>query len=286
VLGNGSNQLLKLIAQAYVAPGDEVIYSQYSFALYPIISQALGSRGVEVKANQWGCDLTAMAQAVNQQTKLIFLANPNNPTGTYCGKASFIRFMGQLPESVLVVLDEAYFDYLEQGRPGADYFTGLSLLDLFPNLIVTRTFSKAYGLAGLHIGYAVANRQIARLLNTVRTPFNVNSLSQIAAKTALADQAHIRQSYQLNLQGKAQLEKCFNQWGLAYIPSVANFISVETGRSAQSVQQALLAQGVVVRDLTSYQMPGHVRVTVGLPDENDRFLQALKRVLNEGEVSS
>lgn len=274
-LGNGSNDVLEIIARAYLAPGDEAIYSQYAFAVYPISIQAVNATAVVTPAVNYGHDLKAMAAAITAKTKLIFIANPNNPTGTWFGKAEWEAFMAQVPESVLVVLDEAYIEYVED----ADALDGLQYVNRYPNLIVSRTFSKAYGLAGLRVGYCISHPQVANVLNRVRQPFNVDSFALAAATSVLDDTDYLQRSRQVNSDGMRQLVAGFKKLGLDYIPSAGNFIVVHVGRDAGPVYQALLKEGVIVRPVANYGMPQSLRISIGLPQENQRFLDALERVL-------
>jgi histidinol-phosphate aminotransferase len=273
-LGNGSSDVIEFAARIFVTPGDEVVFSQHAFAMYPILTQSIGGRAVEVPARDWGHDLDAMARAVTAKTRLVFVTNPNNPTGTWFDRATLLRFLRAVPSRAIVVLDEAYFEYVEH----PDYPDGLTLLDEFPNLIVARTFSKVYGLAGLRVGYSVSSAAIADLLNRVRLPFNVNSLALVAAEAALADDEHLRKTVQLNRDGMRQLEDEFRDLKLSFISSAGNFVCVEVG-DAKRVNDALLRQGVIVRPIANYGMPRHLRVTVGLPEENARFLAALRTAL-------
>jgi histidinol-phosphate aminotransferase len=273
-LGNGSSDVIEFAARIFLSPGDEAVFSQHAFAMYPIITQAIGARGVEVPARDWGHDLDAMVRAVTARTRLVFLTNPNNPTGTWFDRASLLRFLHAVPPRVFVVLDEAYFEYVDH----PDYPDGLSLLGEFPNLIVSRTFSKVYGLAGLRVGYSVSSTAVADLLNRVRPPFNVNSLALAAALAALDDAAHLEQSRRVNAEGMRQLVTGFGKLGLSHIPSVGNFVCVEVGESARVYEQ-LLRRGVIVRPVANYGMPEHLRITVGLPEENQRFLDALQAAL-------
>lgn len=277
-LGNGSNDILELLARAYAGPGTDIMFSEYAFAVYPIVTQACGANAVVVPAKAWGHDLPAMANAITENTRLIFLANPNNPSGTFFEKAAFESFMAAVPEHIVVVLDEAYFEYA-QYLEGEVYPNGLSYLSSYSNLVVTRTFSKAYGLAALRIGYSVSNPQIADALNRVRQPFNVNALAMAAAVAALRDQDYLNKSVQLNAQGLKQLQAGFEAQGLDYIPSVGNFVSVAFKQDCNAVYNDLLHQGVIVRPVANYAMPRHLRVTVGLAEENERFLLALKKIL-------
>ncbi|MDO6512916.1 histidinol-phosphate transaminase [Neptuniibacter sp. 2_MG-2023] len=275
-LGNGSNDVIELIGRAYLNVGDEVIYSEFSFVAYSIVAQAVGATAVITPAKDWGHDLDAMLAAISDRTRMIFIANPNNPTGTWVTRAQLSVFLDQVPEHVLVVLDEAYTEYVDQ----AEFPNGLLLIDTYPNLIVTRTFSKAYGLAGLRVGFAVSNGSVANVLSRVRQPFNVNSLALAAAEAALMDDAYIEQGVALNKQGMALYEKELTAMGLSYIPSVGNFITVDFTVDAQPIYQAMLAEGVIVRPIASYAMPQHLRISIGLQEENERCLNVLNRVMN------
>ena len=280
-LGNGSNDVLELLARAFVTANDQVVYSKYAFAVYPIVAKAVDAKAYVSKDRNWGHDLEAMRIAITNRTRMVFIANPNNPTGTYLTATALRDFLADMPDHVLVVLDEAYYEYASDARTGAkDYPTdSVQWIHDFPNLIVTRTFSKAYGLAGLRIGYSVSHPTIADLLNRVRQPFNCNSLALAAAAVALSDKHHLEQSIHLNAQGLLQLGRGFDQLGLNYIPSVGNFISVDVGNSASSVYGALLEQGVIVRPVSAYDMPHFLRVSVGTQQENQTLLQALQTTL-------
>lgn len=274
-LGNGSNDVLEIIARSFATPDIEVVYSQYAFAVYPLVTQAIGAKGVAVPAKEWGHDLDAMADAVNERTRLVFVANPNNPTGTVHTSDAIEAFLDRIPEQVLVVLDEAYCEYLT----GEGYPDGVTLLDRYPNLIVCRTFSKAWGLAALRVGYSVSSAAIADILNRVRQPFNVDSVALAAATAVLGDEAYLQRSREVNAAGLRQMTDGFDRMGLPYIPSAGNFVAVEVGEAAAGVYQALLARGVIVRPVAGYGMPRHLRVSVGLPEENERFLDALAEAL-------
>ncbi len=284
-LGNGSNDILELVARTFVAPNDEVIYSQHAFAVYALATQAVGAVGIEVPARNYGHDLVAMAQAVTAKTRVIFIANPNNPTGTWFEERDFNQFMQQVAlnasQPVLVVLDEAYVEYFPQN------FNSLKFLSQYPNLLISRTMSKAYGLASLRVGFGMASFDVTNLLNRVRQPFNVSSFALAAAVAALKDTDFIEQSRALNTQGMAQLEQGFAKLGLNWIPSRANFIAVDVQRNGAQVFEALLKQGVIVRPVGGgYGMPNHIRVSIGLSEENSRFLQALERVLQHIPAST
>jgi histidinol-phosphate aminotransferase len=274
VLGNGSNDVLELAARTFLTPADSAVYSQHAFLVYPLVVQAIGATHIEVPARDYGSDLEAMSAAIRADTKIVFLANPNNPTGTFNDWPSVHAFIERIPQRVLVVIDEAYGEYLPPGLESP----ALGWLDRYPNLVVSRTLSKAYGLAGLRIGFAAAHPQVADLMNRVRQPFNVNHLALVAACAALEDEAFLAKSRENNTAGLRQLEEGFRRLKLEYIPSLGNFISVRVGEAAL-VYQRLLAQGVIVRPIAGYGLPQHLRVTVGLPEQNRRFLEALERAL-------
>jgi histidinol-phosphate aminotransferase len=273
-LGNGSNDILDIIARVFLFAGRESLFSQYAFAVYPISSQAVGATLKVAPARDYGHDLEAMAALVNDKTGVVWIANPNNPTGTHLTGNGLHDFIAALPKGLIVVVDEAYIEYAAAGHPDASQW-----LSEFPNLIVTRTFSKAYGLASLRVGYSLSHADVADLLNRVRHPFNVNAMAQAAALAALADQPFIQRSVEVNNAGMEQLREGFSAMGLGYIPSAGNFITVDLGRSATEVDQALLREGCITRPVANYAMPNHLRVSIGLEAENARFLTALKRVL-------
>ena len=277
VLGNGSNDVLELIARAFLKPGDEVVFSQYAFAVYPLVAQATGARGVAVPASAWGHDLDAMLAAITDKTRVVFVANPNNPTGTLLSPEAIARFVAAVPESVLVVLDEAYTEYL---APEAR-FDSVGALAQYPNLIVSRTFSKAYGLAGLRVGFAFAHPAVADLINRVRQPFNVNSLAQAAAAAVLDDADYLARSVEVNNAGMRVLTEAFERLGLEYIPSSANFVTFRAPDAA-ALNAYLLGQGVIVRPLAPYGMGDWLRVSIGLPGENARFIEVLGAALARG----
>jgi len=275
-LGNGSNDLLELIARAFVTAEHEVIFAEHAFVVYPLVTQAIGATAVAVPAKDYGHDLDAMAAAITAKTKLIFIANPNNPTGTFLEQDELHAFLAKVPSDVLVVLDEAYFEYASEARRG----NAIAWIAEFPNLIVSRTFSKAYGLAGLRVGYAISHPDIADILNRVRPPFNCNALALKAAEAVLGDHDYIAKSVQVNNAGMADLTAFFTQHQLAFIPSMGNFITVDVAKSGDDVFQALLQQGVIVRPITGYGLPTHLRVSIGTHSENQRFKAALSNVLN------
>ncbi|OCR26299.1 aspartate aminotransferase [Pseudomonas syringae] len=274
-LGNGSNDILELVARAYLAPGLNAVFSEFAFAIYPIVTQAVGADAHVAPAKDWGHDLPAMLAAIDSNTRVVFIANPNNPTGTWFGPDALNGFLAAVPNHVLVVLDEAYIEYAQ----GAELPDGLNYLADFPNLLVSRTFSKAYGLASLRVGYGLSSPAVADVLNRVRQPFNVNSFALAAACAALDDVDYVTKSRQLNDVGMEQLEGGLRLLGLDWIPSKGNFIAVDLGRESASVYQGLLREGVIVRPVGGYGMPNHLRVSIGLPQENTRFLEALTKVL-------
>ncbi|HKE39819.1 MAG TPA: histidinol-phosphate transaminase [Casimicrobiaceae bacterium] len=274
VLGNGSNDVLELATQAFLCPGDHAVYSQHAFAVYPLATQARGASGIVVPARELGHDLNGMLAAITPRTRIVFVANPNNPTGTWLPPAALREFIASVPAAVLIVLDEAYNEYLGREQQ-ADTATWIAE---HPNLLVSRTFSKAYGLAGLRVGFGLADASVADMLNRVRQPFNVNSIAQAAAIAALADTAYVEESARLNRSGLEQLMSSLDALGVAFVPSHGNFLLVHVGDAA-TVYEKLLHQGVIVRPVANYGLPQHVRVTVGLAAENQRFLDALRVAL-------
>ena len=278
-LGNGSSDLLEFTVRVFAAPGDEVLFSQHSFAIYPIVAQAVGAKGVAAPATNWGYDLNALQDHISDKTKVIFIANPNNPTGTWVRNDELEAFMRAVPDNVIVVLDEAYYDYADYLVGDQGYPDTISWTERYPNLVVTRTFSKSYGLAGLRVGYGISHPDVADLLNRIRPPFNVNSIALAAAEAAVGDEDYLLRSVELNAKGLNQLTEGFDRMNLGYIPSIGNFISVDVDREGASLYNALLHEGVIVRPVANYEMPNHLRVSVGLPEQNERFLKALEKVL-------
>lgn len=273
-LGNGSNDVLELIARVFVAPEHEVIYSQHAFVVYPIVTQAIGAKKVVIPAKGWGHDLEATAAAITPNTRMIFIANPNNPTGTWVNKTDLKAFMDKVPQDVIVVVDEAYYEYVEY----AEYPQTVPWIKEYPNLIVTRTFSKAYGLAGVRAGYAVANEEITGLINRPRQPFNMNSLALAAAEAVLDDHAYLQKALDVNKSGMQQLISVFDELGYDYIPSVTNFITVDMKQAAGPLYQQMLEQGVIVRPVGNYEMPNHLRISIGLEEENAKFIRVLREM--------
>ncbi len=277
VLGNGSNDMLELAARAFLSVGDRAVYSAHAFAVYPLATQAVGATGISVPAINFGHDLKAMLKAaVDHQAKLVFVANPNNPTGTFLKAEELLQFLRDLPANILVVLDEAYNEYL----PQECRYDSVAWLQEFPNLIISRTFSKAYGLAGLRVGYAFAHAQVADMVNRVRQPFNVNSVAQAAAVAALHDADFVRRSNELNQRGMQQIIAGLTKLGLGYIPSYGNFISFRIG-GATAMYRRLLELGVIVRPIANYDMADYLRVSIGLESENEKFLAALQQAIKE-----
>lgn len=284
-LGNGSNDVLVLLVEAFVSPECRPVMSQYCFAVYPIATRAAGATPVIVDAlppdhpgMPLGHDLEAMLAAVNEHTRMVFVANPNNPTGSRVGADALKNFIRKLPQDQIVVVDEAYTEYAR----GEDYPDATQWLDEFPNLVVTRTFSKAYGLAGLRVGYALSNPQIADMLNRIRQPFNVNSLALVAAEAALDDEAFIQRSRDMNSAGLDYLAAELPALGFKPLPSAGNFVLVDMGEPAESWYQALLHAGVITRRVGNYGLPNHLRITIGTEQQNQRLVSALRDIRNAG----
>jgi histidinol-phosphate aminotransferase len=274
VIGNGSNDVLDLAARVFLAPGRSAVFSRHAFAVYPLATMATGAECIVVPAKDFGHDLDAMRTEIRPDTRIVWIANPNNPTGNFLPYPQLKTFLQSLSQDVVVVLDEAYNEYL----PPADRADTVAWLKEFPNLLITRTFSKVYGLAGLRIGYALASAEVADLLNRVRQPFNANNLALAAAVAALDDHTFLAESYEANRRGMEQIIAGLKRLGLAHIPSHGNFVTFKAGDAA-GINQRLLRQGVIVRPVANYAMPEHLRVTVGLERENIRFLDALEKAL-------
>lgn len=274
-LGNGSNEILELVARAFLTPEFEVVFSQHAFAVYPIVTQAVGATAVVTPALNYGHDLDAMLQAVTEKTRLVFIANPNNPTGTLLSQANLEHFISALPDTCVCVLDEAYFEFVNS----AESINSIDWLKKYPNLLITRTFSKAYGLAGLRIGYGLSSPELADILNRVRQPFNNNTLALVAAEAALTDDEHLQQTITVNALGMEQLTDGFKKLGLEWIPSAGNFVLVDLKQDGQPVYEALLRKGVIVRPVGVYELPNHLRISIGTAAENKVFLQALTDTL-------
>ena len=276
VVGNGSNDLLEMAAAVFLAPGRSAVYSEHAFAVYPLATQARGARGIAVPTKHYGHDLHAMLAAIAPDTRVVFIANPNNPTGTFVPGAALEEFLSRAPREVAVVVDEAYTEYL----PPELRYDSAPWIRKYPNLILTRTFSKVYGLAGLRVGFGLMHPDVADLMDRVRQPFNVNSLALAAATAALGDAKFVAKSAKMNRAGMVTLERAFKALGLEYIPSHANFVTFRVA-GAKAVYEKLLRRGVIVRPIAGYGMPDHLRVTIGTPRENDRFLEALESALGD-----
>ena len=283
-VATGSDHILELLARVFLGPGRSAVISRYGFAIYNIVAQAAGAEVLVADAHApshrsqpYGHDLAAMSARVRGDTRVVFIANPNNPTGTWVNRHELVAFLERLPWDTLLLLDEAYCDYAAPFEP--EYPDGRALLDDFPNLIVMRTFSKAYGLAGARVGYALAHPKLTELLNRVRLSFNPSSLGQAGAAAALTDREHILKTIELNHREIRKLDAGLKELGLVTIPSICNFVTAHMGRPGREVFQALLKQGVIVRPLDGYGLPEHLRISVGLPEQNQRLLGALKTIL-------
>lgn len=272
VTGNGSNDILEMIARVYLGPNTEAIHTQYSYSVYAIATQSVGAKNIVVSSKDYNHDLAALKAAITNDTRVIWLTNPNNPTGTFTPYDDIKKFIAGLSQDIIVVLDEAYYEYV----PHELREDSVRWLKEFPNLIIARTFSKAYGLAGIRAGYAIASPQIAELLDRVRSPFNTNSLALAAAIAALRDQAFIQESYEKNLIEKEYLIQNFLELGISWIPAYGNFITIELPNAEETVEQ-LMQKGIIVRSLTGYGLPKHVRVTIGKHEENTKLITAIQR---------
>lgn len=274
VLGNGSNDVLDLIARVFLAPGRSAVFAQHAFAVYPLATLSTGAELIATPAKNYGHDLAAMRAAIRPDTRIVWIANPNNPTGNFLPYADVRAFLESVPKEVIVVLDEAYNEYI----PPAERVDTAGWLKEFPNLVICRTFSKIYGLAGLRVGYALASLEVADLMNRVRQPFNVNNLALAGALAALDDHEFLNASYELNRNGMAQIVAALERLKLEYIPSYGNFVTFRAGDGA-AVNQKLLKQGVIVRPIGGYGLPEWLRVTIGTERENTRFIEALEKAL-------
>ncbi len=282
-LGNGSNDILEIAAHAFVEKGQAVVYSQYSFAVYALATQGIGARHIVVPASNYGHDLDAMLDAIDEDTRLVFIANPNNPTGTFVPGEQIEAFLKKVPANVVVVLDEAYNEFLNE----QDQYESAAWVREYPNLLVSRTFSKAYGLAGLRVGFGLAQPALTDLMNRIRQPFNVNSLAQAAAIAALNDSEFLEKSARNNTAGYRQFVEAFEQMGLEYVPSHGNFVLVKMGKDLAAgarVNLALLKQGVIVRPVGNYGLPEWLRISIGLPQENAVLIAALQKALAENRA--
>ena len=278
ILGNGSNEILEIISQTFLSPNTESIFSKHAFVVYKLASKVRGSKFHEVNAHQWGHDLNGFLEKINDKTRLIFIANPNNPTGTYLSHENTLEFLNKVPKKVLVVIDLAYFEYVT----AADYIKTHEILDKFPNVIFTKSFSKIHGLSALRIGYGFGNETLIEIMNRVRQPFNVNSVAQKAAIESLSDQEYLKESINQNTKERLYLYKSLESMSVDYIPSQGNFICIDTKSSGKEIFESLMKKGVIVRPIDLYEMPTHIRVTIGNRTENNIFLEKLNEVLYKG----
>ena len=276
-IGNGSNDIIEFVSRCFLSSSDSAVFSQYAFAIYPLVIQGLGAEGIVSPATNWSHDLDKMLSSIKSNTKIIFIANPNNPTGTFLPKEELLDFTSRVPENTLVFLDQAYFDYSSYEQEDVTFQD----IEKYPNLLISRTFSKAYGLAGLRVGFSYSSLEMADYLNRIRQPFNVNSLAQVAAETALSDQNHLLKSLELNSREKQILYKEFDALGFEYIPSLANFICFDCKGDADQLFQLFLKEGIIVRSMRVYGMTNHLRVTIGTEEENLKFINALRKLINE-----
>lgn len=277
-LGNGSNDIIDLAARTFVQKGQSIIFSEYSFLVYALVAKATGAKGIQVPSVDFGHDLMAMLKAVRDDTRLIFIANPNNPTGTFLQPADIEAFLDKVPSNIVVVMDEAYNEYLDS----AIQYDSTAWVKKYPNLLVSRTFSKAYGLAGLRVGFGLAQSELTDLLNRVRQPFNVNALAQAAAVAALNDKAFLEESARINADGYRYLTEAFDEMGLEYVPSHGNFVLVKVGDddgAGSRINLELLKKGIIVRPVNAYGLPKWLRISIGLPEENRAFVKALKEIM-------
>ena len=278
ILGNGSNEILEIISQTFLSPNTESIFSKHAFVVYKLASKVRGSKFHEVNAHQWGHDLNGFLEKINDKTRLIFIANPNNPTGTYLSHKNTLEFLNKVPKKVLVVIDLAYFEYVT----AADYIKTHEILDKFPNVIFTKSFSKIHGLSALRIGYGFGNKTLIEIMNRVRQPFNVNSVAQKAAFESLSDQEYLKESINQNTKERLYLYKSLESMSVDYIPSQGNFICIDTKSSGKEIFESLMKKGVIVRPIDLYEMPTHIRVTIGNRTENNIFLEKFNEVLYKG----
>ena len=275
-IGNGSNDIIEFVARIFLNQEDSAVYSEHAFAVYPLVVKAVGAKGIEVPSKDFSHDLDLILKSIEETTKLIFIANPNNPTGSFVEQDELISFLEKVPEHIIVLLDQAYFDYSSFESKDVEF----DILDKFPNLVMSRSFSKAYGLAGFRVGFCVSSKPIADYLNRVRQPFNANSLALFAAEKALEDQDYIDQCLELNLDQKELLYKELELQGYECLPSRGNFISFNCKQDSKVAFNKLLNEGVIVRSLTVYKMPNYLRVSIGLPEENQTFLEKIKLTLS------
>ena len=271
-IGNGSNDLIEFVSRCFLGEGKKAIYSQHGFAIYPLAIKSTGAVPIKSKAKNWGHDLELMKDLVDDKTKLIFIASPNNPTGTAKTLQEIKDFLNNLPEDILVFLDQAYFEYIE----GTEFDIPFSLIDDYPNLVISRSFSKAHGLAALRLGFCISNPELSNYLNRVRQPFNANSLALNLGKIALSDQEHIDKSVKINSSGMERVKMAFDSFNYSYIESWGNFISFDAKQDSDNAFQYFLKKGVILRSLKVYEMPQHLRVSIGTEEEMDFFLKVLE----------
>ncbi|GIR19636.1 MAG: histidinol-phosphate aminotransferase 2 [Gammaproteobacteria bacterium] len=276
-VGNGSNDIIEFVARSFLGPNESAVYSEHAFAVYPLVVRAVGAMGIEVPAKNFSHDLEAMLDSIEENTKLIFIANPNNPTGSFIEPSELLNFLEKVPEEIIVLLDQAYFEYSSFETSDLEF----DVLERFPNLVISRSFSKAYGLAGFRVGYSVSSIEIADYLNRVRQPFNANSLALYAAEIALDDDQFIKKCLELNFEQKQILFNGLQASGFECLPSRANFISFDCREDSNDAFNKLLLEGVIVRSLRVYKMPNFLRVSVGLPEENLTFLEKIKSTLSK-----
>ena len=282
-IGNGSDEIIDHIMTVFVDERDEVIYADPSFIKYQLAVQARGGISVKIPLTEdYSHDLNSMAGSVTDKTKVIFICDPNNPTGTTVGREELLEFIERVPSNILIVIDQAYYEYVTE----SDYFVGLNWLDKYSNLILLRTFSKAYGMAGFRIGYGIANPELVELLNRVRSPFNVNKLAQLAAVTALKDQEHVRRSREINKKEKKNLYQALGKLKLEYIPTQGNFMLINTERDAVAIFKELMQHGVIVRPGNIFGLPTWIRVTIGKEQDNKKFVKQLQAIITEGGIKN
>lgn len=281
ILGNGSEEILRMILQAFIIPGQEVIIGQYSFMGYEILAKSVGAHVSKAVMPKWEINFKEIFKMISPKTKMIILANPNNPTGTYFNKQEFQAFLEKLPASIIVVCDEAYYEYIRKD----DYPITHEWLAKYPNLIITRTFSKAYGLAGLRVGYALAHEDVIALLNRIRQPFNVNTLAQVGALAALKDKEYLEYSVSMNQKHREQMCHGLSDLGISYIPSECNFVMMHVRTDGYALYEELLKRGIIIRPLRFYRLQHYIRVSVGLDVENQYFLSELKAILAKEKVA-
>jgi len=278
IMGNGSDEIMELIPKTFLNPGEEVIYGRPSFLIYETVVRIMGGKPVPVPLKDYTYDLKEMLKAITKKTKIILICNPNNPTGTMVNEDEIKVFLKKMPSNIIVVLDEAYRDYVER----SDFPDSIKLLKEYKNLIILRTFAKIYGLAGLRIGYGIARKEVIDLLSKVRLPFNVNSLAQAAALASLSDEEQVKKTRKMNTLGKKFLYAAFRDLGLYYVPTQTNFILINLKRNGKKICQELLKKGIIVREMSAWGMNNYMRVTIGREEENRRFIQVLKKVLKGG----